>query len=359
MIEPFRAWCPILLLILLALCLVMISCARPKPAVSRALPPIPSSSATPAEPTPPSPVLRLKEPIGAHVEIIAGEELVRTIENCASTNSATQEIEASVEVSSFLHIELPGALPEPAPQEEGIKAFIHHTYALPDSVSAPPIDRVAVPIPGGSRAVVHMAWHYAWDRNTVEIAQDGAVLAELPVRALIEASLEVTDVTIEPCATGSPQPQTSSTPEIVENLGTSVELQATVALTSESEVGPTVLPGSDEAIALVRGYLQAIQEGRFRDAYALLHPRYQTAHPFEIWRQGYAPVTGLEIRIIEAIRIDRYTEEVRVGLTLTTQKQGQTLYSDWSATYRVVVARGVPPFQRAISDIRMRALGVG
>ncbi len=330
--------------LLLAGAIALSGCSRAKPKVSQALPTTsPITPTVAVAPTSVSPVFRLKAPVGSAPEQISGPTFAVVIENCDSADMLVQEHTETVHMASSLVMDLGAA--ELDAHAADIEGMVRHAYGIDQENGHNVTDTTPIQVDGGHRATVQLRWNAIWDRNSVEVMRDGAVVAELPVRALMEVRLEALESQVEPCAPaleGVPAPTAT----------------ADVSPPPE-EPEPAELPGSDEAIALVRDYVRALAEDRMEDAYAFLHPTYQERYPYEGWTLGYAPMTDIEIRAIESTRIDAHTDEVVVGLTLTTEVGGRVSYTDWTATYRVIVTRGHPPYQRTIVDIRMRPMGVG
>jgi hypothetical protein len=327
--------------LLLAGCLILAGCSRAKPKLSQALPT--ASPATPTvaiAPTPFPPVFRLKAPVGSAPEQVSGAAFAVVIENCDSTDRLVQEHTETVHMASSLVLDLGAA--ELDAHAADIEGMVRHAYGIDRENGHNVTDTTSIQVEGGHRATAPLRWNAIWDRNSVEVVRDGAVVAELPVRALLGVRLEALESQVEPC---TPSPEGVAAPTVKPDVAPPAE--------------PAALPGSAEAIALVRDYVRALAKNRMEDAYAFLHPTYQERHPYESWALGYAPISDIEIRAIEATRIDAHTDEVVAGLTLTREVGGRLSYADWTATYRVIVTRGHPPYQRTIVDIRMRPMGVG
>jgi hypothetical protein len=348
--------------LLLAGCLlILFGCSRAKPKVSQVLPddsPVgptstvgatadvaPTADATPteavaAEDSPP--VFRLQAPIGSAPEQTFGPAFSVTIENCDSSDVLVQEHSETMYVASSLTLDPP---PDDLDAHTAdIERMVRDAYGIDQENGYDVTVLLPIEVAGDHRATVQLRWNTTWDENIVEVVRDETVVAELPVRVLMEASLEELESHTEPCP---PSPEEPPTPT------------ATPEAAVEEEPEPETLPESDEAIALVRDYVSALSEGRLEEAYALLHPTYQASHPYERWSLGYASVTEIEIRTIESALIDDDTDEVVAELALTREIGNRISHTDWTATYRVVATPGDSPYQRAIIDVRMRPLGVG
>jgi hypothetical protein len=337
-------------ILLMAGVIALSGCSRAKPKLSQALPtaepgtsPAASMPTTATTPDASLPTFRLKAPVGSAPEQVSGPAFAVVIENCDSDNPLVQEHTERVHMASSLLLDLGAA--ELDAHAADIERMVRNAYGIDHENGHQVTDTTSIQVEGRHQATVQLRWNAIWDRNSVEVVRDGAVVAELPVRALMEVDLEALESEMEPCAPALELlPAPTATPDAAQPL-------------EESE--QEALPGSDEAIALVRDYVRALAEGRLEDAYAFLHPTYQERYPYERWSLGYAPITDIEIRAIESMRINAQTDEVVAGLTLTKEVGGRPSYTDWKATYRVIVTRGHPPYQRTIVDIRMRPMGVG
>ena len=330
--------------LLLAGCIILAGCSRAKPKLSQALPTAnPVAPTVAVAPTSVSPVFRLKAPVGSALEHASGQAFSVTIENCDAADTLEQEHTETVYMASSVVLDMGAA--ELDAHAADIEGMVRDAYGIDRENGHQVTDTTSIQVEGRHQATVQLRWNAIWDRNSVEVVRDGAVVVELPVRVLMAVDLEALESQMEPCAPSlEALPAPTATPDAAQPL-------------EESE--QEALPGSDEAIALVRDYVRALAEDRMENAYAFLHPTYQQRYPYEGWALGYAPITDIEIRAIEATRIDAHTDEVVAGLTLTTEVGGRVSYADWTATYRVIVTRGHPPYQRTILDIRMRPMGVG
>ena len=116
-------------------------------------------------------------------------------------------------------------------------------------------------------------------------------------------------------------------------------------------------PGSREAIALVKEYLEALARGDTWAAYRRLRADYRARLPYEEYVKGYAQVVDIEIHSLEAIKLGKNLEVVRAGLTIATKKQGEIHYSDWWATFQVMDDMGKLPYRRSIVSVSMERMG--
>ncbi len=247
----------------------------------------------------------------------------------------------AVRVPNDLSIGLPSAGFDASPYASQIERLVRQTYGLAQGGVHEWTDALSVEVPARHRAIIEMRWVTTWDHNRVQVLGDGAILAEVPVGVLLSAEAQLLHTRLEPCAlpgAGQATPEPTGAPPVA---------------------SPTEAPGASASIALVRQYIEYLDSRQYAKAYELLHPGYRAAHPKETWQRGYAAVTDLDIRAIEAVALDAGTDEVRVGLTLTALVEGKPSYSDWTAVYRVELTPGYLPYGRSIRDIRMRTLGVG
>ena len=65
-----------------------------------------------------------------------------------------------------------------------------------------------------------------------------------------------------------------------------------------------------------------------------------------------------EIHSIDVYQISKYLERAEAVLTLARESQGAVEYSDWMMIVDIAVDRGKPPYQRSISYVVMRRLGL-
>ena len=117
-------------------------------------------------------------------------------------------------------------------------------------------------------------------------------------------------------------------------------------------------PGSAEAIALVKEYLEALARGDTWAAYRRLRADYRARLPYEEYVKGYATVVDIEIHSIEAIKLGKNLEIVRVGMTIAARKQDEISYSDWWATFEVMDDMGKLPYRRGITSVSMEGMGL-
>jgi len=113
-------------------------------------------------------------------------------------------------------------------------------------------------------------------------------------------------------------------------------------------------PGSEEAIALVRDYIQFLQARQWREAYNLLDESYQRRMSYESFARGYEGVSGIELYGIESTWIDEQRESVRALMVIRTVAGS----GDWMGTYEVIRAPGKLPYERRISSASLRRLPV-
>ncbi len=111
-------------------------------------------------------------------------------------------------------------------------------------------------------------------------------------------------------------------------------------------------PGSEEAIALVRDYIQFLQARQWRDAYNLLDDTYQRRMSYNSFVKGYEGVVEIELYGLECTWVDEQRESVRAIMNIRTVAGP----GDWMGTYEVVQAPGKLPYERRISSIWLARL---
>ncbi len=174
-----------------------------------------------------------------------------------------------------------------------------------------------------------------------------------PTATPVPAQAQPTSVSLSPTPTATTQVsvpliggQTTPEPDAPRAKGT-----MTMAELTPPE------PGSREAIALVKEYLEALARGDTWSAYRRLRADYRARLPYEEYVKGYAQVVDIEIHSIEAIKLGKNLEIVRAGLTIAARKQGEIRYSDWWATFQVMDDMGKLPYRRSIVSVSMERMG--
>jgi hypothetical protein len=332
--------------LLLALVSV-VGCARAKPPVAGRQVAQQAVTTTPTE-IPYS--LRLRQAQGASPSEIADEAITVVVDNCASDRPLIQQHRAELMLQPecrLLEPPLPSILAE---YEQALHDWVCATYGLAEA--RPASATVELPADAHARVSHALRWYQVYDRNVLEVRDAQAQLvAELPFEVHTDARLRLTGSTQEPCSGATETPgQAVRVPLVVAPQG-----DVTVA-TDSPGAEPTWAAGSDEALALVQAYIDALAAQDWAAAYALLHPDYQRQVPFARYVEGYAPVTQIELRGLDVTRVSETEERAEALLTITLLRQGEPTPADWGAVYEVVPLPGQEPYGRAIRAVRMQRL---
>jgi len=300
--------------------------------------------------------LRLRYPIGQNKGTEPLNPFTVVVDNCRGSEALTEDHEETCFLTMRCDLDLSKAPEEISPQESEMVDFVRRAYGFDSAQRSGVKGVIPLKAPPHTKVKYTLRWLEVWDQNVLELVSNREVKAAIPVKVLYDATLTVVKKEEEPCLRGT-EPSRVNVPVVAGKRTATLPAPTLTATESLTVSLPAIIiPGSDEAIALVRDYLQALQERDFKRAYALLHPAYQARVPFDRYVEGYAPVLDWEIRGIEATKVDKYRELVDVGLTLGIERQGKVVYTDWIATYEVVVTRGKPPYHRSIGSVRMRPL---
>src|SRR5262249_39787585 len=62
-----------------------------------------------------------------------------------------------------------------------------------------------------------------------------------------------------------------------------------------SATPPARVNAAPSPVETVRAFYEALGDGQYKDAYALLSTDFQRAHPSDAWRAGYSNMIGLRI----------------------------------------------------------------
>jgi len=333
------------LALLLLVSVLSAGCARVKPVSSPR--PGPTAQVTTNKSTPEASLrFQMHASPGQGNHILPGAELSVTLDNCEGSNPLSRLHQETLSLPSTFALDTSGPALSLGAQRSVIESIVRREYKIGDSSSRTIEGSVTLQAQAATKAQFTLRWDELWEKNTLDAIQDGQIIASIPLTVLISARLVVVSTRAEPCPA---QTITSST-EI--DLPIVTGPQETPS--AEEATPPT--PGSDEAIALVGEYLEALGKGDMKGAYNLLHESYQARLSYEDYVEGYGPLVGIEVHSIEAMQAEQYKDIVRAGITIATRNQGKTSYADWGATFEVLVTRGKPPYQRSITQITMQRI---
>jgi hypothetical protein len=334
--------------LVLSMMLATGGCARSKP-TSMSTSEAPAQAASEATATlaflPEEVTYRLAQPVGASREEVPGPIFSVLVENCAGDAPLERIHRESGAPQPNVVLDASALPPSLAGQQTAMEQAVREDYGLTDD--EPPVeDSVPVSAPPGTQVEFQLRWEEAQDTNLLEAVVDEQVIARVPVRIIESVRLAPVSSAVLPCAADS-------------------QVSVPVVVAEPSEAGETPQsqatlppPGSDLAMALVQEYLKALNDGDLEKAYGLLHEVYQARVPFESYQEGYAALQELEVHGIEVVQVNQYLERAEALVTVVMQVQGKERYSDWLMTLDVSITRGKPPYQRRISAVRMRELGV-
>lgn len=289
----------------------------------------------------------LNHAIGENTHLRPQAPFTVTIENCTGDEALTREHREMYTLPTDYFLDMEVMLPDLAAQRAAMEAFVEQRYGIEDTRQWQVERTVTLKVPPHTRAAFTLRWQEIWDRNTLDVSVDGQVIASIPLSGPLSAELESISSQQQPCA-----PEDEGVSEIV-----------SVPKTATSEPTPGIVtwtpgPGSEKSIALVRDYLYLLGEGEYERAYDLLHPVYRDAVSYERYVEAYRPLEDIELQAIESTTVGQYIEAVRVGMIMTTKENGEMIHSPWEGIFEVIIARGNPPYQRRISDVRMKKLDI-
>ena len=336
--------------------LLMAGCTQPKPA------PVITSSAEASQVVANVSVqkaplrFQLRQAPNKNLSATPREPFVVTLDNCQGDAALVNDSQQTLAITTKYELDTEVQTLDLSPYRAEMEASVRQAYGLSDIPVRNVADTLTLQIPSHSRAQFSIRWDELWDSNTLDVLQGEQVIASVPVRVLSSAKLVTVTSQIEAClSAANGTPSTVGVPLVV---GEEKTPAPDAPRAKETLIAPELTgePGSDESMALVRDYLQALNTGDTRSAYDMLHKTYQERLKYQDFAQSYSRVVGIEIHTMETTKVDRYHEIVRVGMTIATEAQGQTTYTDYFGTYDIVVTRGKPPYQRTISNASLHPL---
>lgn len=312
-------------------------CNRAKPDLApEAEPP---SAQTPSEQTQSlqaETTYRLAKPLDGNLVLVPGETFAVTVDNCAGDTQLAREHVESLIIASSLSLLVGTEDTALRDQRPAMEEMVIEAYGLTDDDQVFE-GSIQLSVPPNSQVEYLLRWDEEHDANLVEVVSEEQVLAGVPVEVVRSATLVRVTAVPKPC------PAT----------------EVSVPLVGAESKSPSLPPpGSEEAMELVKDYVGAVSQGNLEGAYRFFHQAYQERTPFEAYQRGYANVVEHEIHSIDVMQVSKYLERAEVVVTLGMKEQGQIEYSDWMMVVDVSVDRGRPPYQRSISYVIMRRLGL-
>lgn len=313
---------------------------------------------------------QLRQAPGLDLEPLPLEPFVVTLDNCAGETPLLHNYQQSLTLATKYILDTEVQELDLSAYRVAMETTVRQGYGLSDTRVRSVEAEVPLEVPPRSSGQFTLRWDELWDENQLDILQGGKVIGTVPVRVLASAQLLTATTRIEACAPGSDAP-TSEAPAASAPPASETTSQANVPLVvGDSTPAPdeprskeplpvpelTAGPGSDESIGLVRDYLEALAANKPRDAYAFLHEQYQQRLSYDDFARPYNHVVGIEVHSIESYQLDKQHEMARVSMTIATDVQGNTVYTDYVGVYQIVVTRGVPPYQRTISSSSLQPL---
>lgn len=339
-------WVAVLLVIAIAGC----TRAKPKSGPAEAPPPLPAAASQERLLSLEKPVFKLQHPASEGTTPIAqGDTFTVVVDNCAG-DAAIERVQQETYAFQPRHNLDAAAQAVPmAPQvEQAAHAYLDEAYGLVADAERQVEGAVTLAAPAHGKVEYALRWDELGEGNALEVRDVEALLASLPVQVTTAAQLVVVQSTPTDCFTAY---EASVNVPVVEKA-TAGEQAA------EAEVVYPA-PGSDEALNLVKDYLEALDQHDLRRAYGMLHEVYRQTVPLAAYEQGYAQLANLEVHGIEVMQVGKHHEQAEAILTMELEVDGEKRYSDWRATLDVVITRGVPPYQRSISNVRMQRVDMG
>ena len=326
-------------------CLVLLpACSRAKPGLPQGTKPAPPAEAEPALPLTPTPSLlkpgfELAHPPGARLSYLPEADLTVTIENCGEEPSLrvfqdTRAYEAQCDV------QIESATIDVNPYRVVLQAIVREAYSFADVQTTVPgsLDLVAQP---RATTTFTLRWEQIWDANSISVVIDGQGTDSVPVRVLMGLRLVQVATQEVPCG-----PQTAPT--------RIVGLPVVISPEGREPGGER----SEDALELVRAYVEHLSAQEWKQAYDLLNASGQSKVPFERYVAGYEPVRAIEIGSVVSRQVNDTAEQVVVALTITLRKGGVDVASEWRATYDVVrLSDDGPHGGHRIAAVKMKKTG--
>lgn len=249
---------------------------------------------------------------------------------------------------------LPGEL---APLRGVMAAMVRETYRM--AALHPPAVREQLELDAAEEAqTLPLYWAETWDENVVELWLDGQLVAEAPVRILVQAALVAEG---ELTAAGEQAtPQATETVPFILSLGRPLDPTPTAPVadtppppepTPQPAVCPPPTPTTPAQHLVVR-YLQLLHAGDHAAAYEMLAESYRLRLPYQQYQAGYEPVLAIIPCSLDTTAVAGALETVHATLRLTLESQGVARDELWIARYQVHGAGGASGVITSVSMFR-------
>ncbi len=334
---------------LLTLSVVLCGCGKARQTEDQLAESEPSEVIAHDVPSVPDVQFALRRPPGKDTYAIPRGPFLVSLDNCERDTTSTYEHRETLTLPTILELDLGDRQGELDAYRAAMEALIRREYGMERSTRSVQ-EAVTLEVTLNAHAQFTLRWDEIWEENHLDILRHEEVVESVPFKVLVSARLVVVTLREQGCGPPIITAQARQGPPGGETPADTRGSAAPKARETPTIGGPSPEANHAQAIGLVREYLEALAAGDTAKAYTFFHQTYRSRLSYEDYVRGYEPVDGIEIQSVQATTLDKYRELVHVGLTIATASQGGTTYSDWQATYEVIITRGKPPYQRSISD---------
>lgn len=323
--RPSGVWAPLIrvLLCLGAACILALAagCSVGAPAVE------PEAASA-------GPTFRLGRPVGQERAQQVRDAGEATVANCEGDRPLVEAFSAPYDGPGDLLLESDGVDETLAPWRGVMAAAAREAYRLADAYPPTLAETVALEAPAGMTQVYRLAWEETWEENVVEVVEDGATVAEVPLRILISAALGAEPAGTIACDARLSQEADRAT--VI--LETSRPLETTPPPTPGASAGACEPPlAVSAAQQRVERYVALLQARDYAGAFGMLDESYRLRVPLPQYEAGYRPVQEIALCSLETVgEIGAAREMVHATLRLTLDVGGGPEQSVWVARYEVL-----------------------
>ncbi len=271
---------------------------------------------------------RLREAIGQEPLRQARPAGDVALENCNAAEPLVQTYTLPYEGEGDVALEESALGVDLAPLRGVMAAAAREAYQRAGAYPPTLAESVELQAPAGAQQTYSLVWEEIWDRNTLEVLQGDALVAEVPVRILLSAELRAEAQEATACAV---IPSEGEHGRVALTLETGRPLELAQALECELPLAMTT------AQQRVSRYVDLLYDGDLQGAYAVLSEGYQLRVPYPRYEAGYAPVREIGLCAIETLgEIGAAQETISATLRLVLDVGGVAEEQFWVAHYEVL-----------------------